>query len=535
MAPSTAASVETAERTLVVHCPDWPLVAAGIGAEVPAAVCHANRVLATTRAAREAGVMVGLRRRESQGRCPDLQVVDHDPARDARAFEPVALALDALTPRVEVTRPGTVAFATRGPARYFGGDEALADRTGWSVAGVVGPRGTAQVGVADGVFAANLAALASEPDRPLVVAPAASPAFLDPLPIGSLAEVLDLPDLIDVFGRLGLRTLGQLAALETTDVLARFATEGFVAHRLASGLDPRPLDARHPAEDQAVATELDPPAERVDTAAFVAKSLADDLHGRLAARGLACTQVVVEAETEHGEILARTWRHEGALTAGALADRVRWQLDGWLSGSATVRPTAGIARLTLIPIEVVAARGRQLGFWGGETLIDERVERAVARVQGVLGLEAVSVPEYRGGRGPGERVVRVPAAAVDLDAARPGARPASVTEPWPGRVPPPAPALVLAEAQPIQVVDGEGVPVGVSGRGEVTAPPSTVAIDGGRPLPVLAWTGPWPVDERWWDPARHRRRARFQVLLGDGGAHLLAIESGQWWLEATYD
>ena len=172
-----------------------------------------------------------------------------------------------------------------------------------------------------------------------------------------------------------------------------------------------------------MSAEIDPPAERVDTAAFVAKSLADELHGRLAARGLACTQVVVEAETEHGETLARTWRHEGALTAGTLADRVRWQLDGWLSGSATVRPTAGIARLTLIPIEVVAARGRQLGFWGGETLVDERVERAVARVQGVLGLDAVTVPEYRGGRSPGEWVVRVPAAAVDLDAARPAARP----------------------------------------------------------------------------------------------------------------
>ena len=49
------------------------------------------------------------------------------------------------------------------------------------------------------------------------------------------------------------------------------------------------------------------------------------------------------------------------------------------------------------------------------------------------------------------------------------------------------------------------------------------------------WGGETLVDERWWDPTRHRRRARFQVLLGDGGAHLLAIESGEWWLEATYD
>ena len=171
-----------------------------------------------------------------------------------------------------------------------------------------------------------------------------------------------------------------------------------------------------------VSAELDPPAERVDTAAFLAKSLADSLHERLASRGLACTRIVVEAETEHGETLVRSWRHEGTLSPGAIADRVRWQLDGWLSGAASVRPTAGISRLSLVPDEVVAARGRQLGFWGGETLIDERVVRAIARVQGLLGIDAVTVPECRGGRGPGEQVALIPAAAVDLTASRPQAR-----------------------------------------------------------------------------------------------------------------
>ncbi|MCU1453957.1 MAG: hypothetical protein JWN46_2103, partial [Acidimicrobiales bacterium] len=415
-------------RTLVVHCPDWPVVAAGVGAEQPTVVCHANRVVATSAGARAAGVAIGLRRREAQGRCPDVTVLDHDPTRDARAFEPVARALDSITPGVEVSRPGTIAFATRGPSRYFGGDEALAERVGWIVGGVVRPLGSAQVGVADGAFAALLAARLAGPEAPAVIAPGSSRAFLAPRPIGALEEVLERPDLVDVWQRLGLRTLGHLADLGPADVLARFGTEGVVAHRLSSGLDPHPIDARHPADDLTVATEIDPPAERVDTAAFVAKSLADALHARLAAQGLACTHVVVEAETEHGEVLARAWRHEGTLSAGALADRVRWQLDGWLSAPGPARPTAGISRLALIPREVVAARGRQLGFWGGETLVDERVVRAVARVQALAGIDAVTVPECRGGRGPGERVARVPAAAVDLTAPRPAARPDAVAE-----------------------------------------------------------------------------------------------------------
>ena len=52
---------------------------------------------------------------------------------------------------------------------------------------------------------------------------------------------------------------------------------------------------------------------------------------------------------------------------------------------------------------------------------------------------------------------------------------------------------------------------------------------------VVAWAGPWPYDERWWDPVGHRRRARLQVTTADGVAYLLTVESGRWVVEATYD
>ncbi len=533
-----------ATRTLVVHCPDWPVTAAGVSGHEPAVVVRANRVVAASAAARRAGVAPGLKRREAQRRCPSLTVLDHDPGRDARAFEPVAAALDAVTPRVEVSRPGTLAFATRGPSRYFGGDEPLAERTAWMAAGAAGRGVAVSVGVADGAFAALLAAQRAHhgapgdaPDRvtTLVVPPRAGPAFLAPHPVDVLGEVVEGLDLVDVWRRLGLRTLGRVAGLPVADVLARFGLEGVTAHRLASGLDPRPLDARRPAPELSVGQELEPPAERFDQAAFVAKALADRLHARLGELGLACTHVLVEAETEHGETFARHWRHEGALTAGDLADRVRWQLDGWLSGSSSARPSASISRLTLVPVEVVAARGRQLGFWGGETLVDERIVRAVARVQGTLGVDAVTVPEVRGGRGPADRVVRVPVAAVDLTAPRPAARLAGVAEPWPGRVPAPAPATVVDRPEPIGVVDAAGQPVRVSGRAELSATPVHLQRPGHDPVAVTAWAGPWPVDERWWDRPRQRRRARFQVVDAAGTARLLSVEAGAWWVEAVYD
>jgi protein ImuB len=69
----------------------------------------------------------------------------------------------------------------------------------------------------------------------------------------------------------------------------------------------------------------------------------------------------------------------------------------------------------------------------------------------------------------------------------------------------------------------------------VSATPARLSIESGRVHDVAAWAGPWPADERWWDTERRRRRARFQVVTADGQAHLVALESGRWWVTATYD
>lgn len=521
----------TAVRTLVVRCADWPVVAAGTALDVPAAVVHANRVVATSPAARADGVVAHQRRREAQSRCPSLLVLDHDPARDARAFEPVVATLDAITPRIEISEPGTVAFPTRGPSRFFGGDGALADRTLATVTGALAGRGPCRVGIADGPFAAVLAAEAAPPGAAVVVPPGETPAFLAPLPLGCL----DRPELVEVLVRLGLRTLGDLGGLRGPDVLGRFGADGQAAWRLARGLDERPPATEPPPPDLTVTTELDPPADTVAPAAFLARGMAEELHRRLWARGSACTRVVIGAETEHGERSERVWRAEGALTAAAIADRLRWQLDGWLQGSSRHRPTAGISRLWLVPDEVVPAGGRQLGFWGSDAATTDRASRAVARVQGLLGVGSVAVPEWRGSRDPATQIALVEAEAVDLTAERPGAHRDRVVGPWPGRLPAPAPARIHAAPLAAEVVDATGAPVQVSGRGAISAAPARLSIDGGPWLDVAAWAGPWPLEERWWDASTARRRARVQLVTADGQARLAVLEAGRWHVSATYD
>jgi len=505
-------------RTLVVWCPDWPLVAAGL-CDRPAAVLEAGRVVACSAPARAEGVARGLRRRQAEARCPGLAVVGHDPAADARAFEPVVAAVEVFTTGVEIVRPGTCALATRGPSRYFGGDEALAARVAAAVEGVLAGGPGCRVGVADGLFAAERAAR-----RGLVVPARASAEFLAGFDVGTLGG--ELPDLLV---RLGIRTLGQLAALPAPAVLARFGPEGAVAHRLAQGLDERPLVARTPPPDLAETAELDPPAERLETAAFVARGMADRLHERLAVQGLAATLVLVEAEWEHGERLGRRWRLDGqgggARTVAALAERVRWQLEGWMSASAAAgdvdRPSGGLTLLRLVPEEVRPDDGRQLGFWGGDRAAAERVARALARVQGMLGPDAVVVAVPAGGRSPAEQVQLVPwgesgPMSAEAEAA---AEAATSTRPWPGRVPPPAPATVHPRSSP--------VPAELAG--------GRLSVAGGPWSAVTAWAGPWPVDERWWDEAAHQTVARWQVVTAEGVAHLLARQGDGWAVEATYD
>jgi len=579
----------------VLWCPDWPVVAAGIAAHLsaqrPAAVVTANRVVACSAVARAAGVSRGLRRREAQARCPDLVVHPADPDRDARLFESVVAAVEQLAPGVEVVRPGMVALAARGPTRYFGGEPAVAERLVDHVAAATGVE--SQVGIADGLFAATLAA-----HRGVVVPAGGTRAFLAPLSAAELCrdpgiehdarpggELAVRTELVDLLYRLGIRSIGDFAALPASAVASRFGASAGVAHRLAAGRQERPVGRRDPPPDLVVTITLDPPVDRVDAAAFAARTAAARLTEVLADRGLACTRLGIQAVTEAGADgtrteLARVWRCAEPLTAAATADRVRWQLEGWLTAAATGRgpsgrapsgPSGPVVLLRLVPEEVVPAGALQLGLWGETGESDERAGRALVRVQTLLGgPDTVLTAVLDGGRAPADRVRLVPWG----DARTPLRDPAL---PWPGRLPEPSPAVVLLEPVPVGVFDIGGVPVSVTDRLVLSAAPATVRVTGpaGTDRRVLRWAGPWPVQDRWWDPVSTRRSVRLQAVLdapaadpaavpatrhtpatgwppddaGPGrhldlvpdragtGEHavLLLVRDGRWWVEAVYD
>lgn len=475
--------------------------------------------------------------------CPDWPVLADDPGRDARVFEPVVAAVEVLAPGVEVVRPGLVAVPARSPTRYFGSESTVAERIVDAITTQTGV--TCQVGIADGLFAATLAA-----HRGLLVPPDGSAGFLATLSIVELHQpavigvdrtaadrtvagraAADRTALVDLLHRLGLRTLGAFAALPVDDVASRFGLDGVRAHRLARGLDERPLARRHPPVDLTVTRRFDPPLERVDAAAFASREPAGQLHTALASRGLACVRLGISACTETGEELHRVWRCAEPLTASGIADRVRWQLDGWLT-SRRSRPSAGITLLRLIPEEVISGQALQRGLWGESGEADERAGRALVRVQGMLGPQAVLIGVLGGGRDPLDRVRLVPW-GDDPTPAR------DADPPWPGRLPAPSPSRVPVRPLPAEVLDDAGCVVGVSGRGRLTGVPYRIAVDGDPPRRVLTWAGPWPLEERWWEPGGGRRCARLQAVLDAEPAGLLVVllacEAGCWRVEGIYE
>ena len=176
----------------------------------------------------------------------------------------------------------------------------------------------------------------------------------------------------------------------------------------------------------------------------------------------------VEAEFEDG-VSARTWLHPRCFTSRDLVDRVHWQLQSGLASSGLrSRKTTGesisspVTLVRFVPDTVEPAGDHAAGLWGGGA--DDQVVRGVARVQAMVGYDAVRVPVRQGGRSAADRQALVPWGERPV-----GLRP--VDRPWPGQIPGPAPSRVFAEAREAEVVDEAGAAVAVTARGVVTREP----------------------------------------------------------------
>lgn len=524
MDPNSPTARRTPPRLLVLWAPDWPVLAHArshrLPDDAPIALVDKGLVFACSESARAEGVARGQRIREAQSRCPRLQVLRYDPALDARAFEPVLTALEQVLPGLHPLRPGTVAVRARGPARYYGGEQAAALTVLGTVAGLgVEP---ARVGIAEGLFAAERAARwNASPDQRVTIVPGdQTAAFLAPLPVSLLEE----PELVSLLPRLGIRTLGDFAALGEHDVVTRFGPLGARLHALAGGRDPRPATPRIPPRDVDAQVDFEPALDRVDQVAFGVRVASDDFVNALLAQRLVCTALRVELIGERGEASERVWLHPRSFSAAEVVDRVRWQLQG-------AELHSPVTRVRLSPEAVDPVGAHERGLWG--TGPDENVHSGLSRVQGMVGHRGVLTATPSGGRTPAERQTLVPWG--DRPPALDGVGARDPRRPWPGALPPPAPATVYELPRQIAVQDARGRPVAVDERGTLSAPPVAMVSPTGARRALTAWAGPWPLEQRWWDAAAARSTNRFQAVDGEGVAWLLVLDEEGWWAEGRYD
>jgi protein ImuB len=284
----------------------------------------AQKVGEVSLAAEAFGIHPGMRLGEALARCPRLTLIPPDPAGVSEAWERLLVRLESMGAAVEPERPGLVCFDARGLLRLYGG-VALGERE--RVLGVLSAarralKVPARYGVAPSRFAAVAAASSARVRRPVLVAGGRVRAaeFLAPMPVALLRARPALAELPEALERLGVRSLGELAAMAPAALADRFGAAGQLAHELAGGGD-GPLRPRPPSEYLRESLEL-PEAASGGQLEQALSLLIDRLLARKERRSRTLRAVVLSAVLVEG---GGTWR-EPVVFREALSDPVRMRL-----------------------------------------------------------------------------------------------------------------------------------------------------------------------------------------------------------------
>jgi protein ImuB len=246
-------------------------------------------------------------------------------------------SLEGIGAALESERAGEAFFAIDGLRGIHGGRDGVLTAARAAVSVPV------RIGAAPTRFAALLAA--EEGER--VVAPPELAAFLSPLPVSRLTQRLGLAareaeSLVETLKRLGIDTLGSLAALPSRHVADRFGPPGLRALALARGEEER-LRPRRPHEE--LAAEVDLP------------------EGTAGSRLERALELLVDRFLAAPERSGRTVL--GLRLGALLADGGSWSVEQGLgrpSASGRVLRTVLLPRLGDLPAPATLLRLRALGL-----------------------------------------------------------------------------------------------------------------------------------------------------------------------------
>jgi nucleotidyltransferase/DNA polymerase involved in DNA repair len=298
-----------------------------------------------TAAAERAGIRPGMRLGEALATCPELELVEQDPAAADEEWEKVLRRLEDVGVAVEPVEPGCLYLDTRGVERLYGGVEPALERT----LGAIGSGWEPRAGAAARRFAALAAASVARPGQVVVVSDEETPRFLAPLPLTLLPLE---PQRTDELEELGVKTVGQLAGLPGAAVAERLGPDGRRAWSLARGRDGRRVDPRRAPLDLVERLEFPEAVGNELTLRRAFGALLDRILARPERGGRAVRKIAVAARVVGGG----SWRRSVTLREPtAERDRLRAALAPKLA-----ELPAPALELRLELVELAEATGWQL-------------------------------------------------------------------------------------------------------------------------------------------------------------------------------
>ena len=338
------------------------------------------------------GVRRGIPLGSAHRLAPEATFLDPAPDADRDAVEAACERLAAFSPGIagtsDIADPvfGRLAVQVDGLERLWGPEEVLVARIREALASFL--PGPPRAGIAGTSFAATVAAAhAAGAGPPSLVAPGDEARFLAPLPARLLTHDGDVRARLS---RFGLRTIGSVAALPRSALVARFGDEGAQLHARARGEETERFRPRRAAERMILALPLDPPVEGLEAVRFVLRRLSAALADQLAARGRAAgvARLVVTCDPAFArrgsasELRIEQRPPEPTADAEAIERLLLARLERTL-------PPSAVARLELELAMVEPATGQQLPLFTPQAARDARLDWQLARLAIAFGTDRV--------------------------------------------------------------------------------------------------------------------------------------------------
>lgn len=330
--------------------------------------------------ARAFGVRSAMPVSRARQLCPSAVYLESDFSYYGPASKQFHAILRDYTPLVEPAGADEAYLDVRGGEQLFGDAPATARDIRRRVQAEIGI--TASVGVSVNKLVSKVASDAGKPDGLVVVAAGEEAAFLAPRPIRELPMVG--PKTAAALAALGVRTIGEIAALPAVALEARFGRHGLELRERALGRYDAPVLAGHgPAKSVSRETTFDRDEPSRDRLRAILRGQAERVAADLAEQGRAARTVTLKLRFPPFETLTRSVTAETTLE---LADEI-FEAAADLFERAWVENDRRAVRLIGLGVANLRERARQLRL--GETLHADRVARAVAEVRGRFGEDAI--------------------------------------------------------------------------------------------------------------------------------------------------